>query len=259
MQAIQATPARPGSWKDAFLAGLPHLLFGASFGFTSAFRSLAAQQALTLILGIPLAAILCIAAVYAWKEKWPAWSASWLGYWIWAGLNALIQVTNILNRRFHLFVGWEFIYSLSVLAIGLYVLFIVWLSRKSRIKGILAAFFLIPILLPMFMLEFVPAYAEGFLVFASGLMAAVSAALIVQWDDWRAGAGLAVAANVIIGICYASAEAFKDGSPGSIQELLASGALFSYLKVFLLVSLAVILVPLVLWAAWDAGKRQLHT
>ena len=102
-------------------------------------------------------------------------------------------------------------------------------------------FFLIPILLPMFMLEFVPSYVEGFLVFGSGLMTAVSAALIVHWDDWRAGAGVAVAANLIMGLCYAYVETFEHYSPDSIQEVVASAALFSYLKVFMSVSLVLIL------------------
>lgn len=257
-----STPRRDrisGSWKDAFMAGLPHLMVATFIGINKLYQSPAMQPAMSLILGLPLLVGLISTAIYARKLKWPLWSASWYGYWTWLGIIALGVVCRTFNTIFNLFVDWKFNNTISLIAVILPVIGLFWLFRKSRIKAILSVFFLMPILFPLMMLEFVPDYIEALLAFASGLIAALSAALIVRWGDWRAATGLALGANLIMGISYAYVEAYKLEIPQNIIYPVKPAELLSYLTLFMIISIIVILGPLIFWRIWDFGKRALRT
>lgn len=244
--------------RDAVLAGLPHLAFSI-FNIGMLFlNSLDNDAVFEVFYGVPMLVGFLAAAVYAWRQGWPRWSASWYGYWIWAWFAMLANGAAWLNVRFNLFVEWQFTLFLLVLILLTMVVGLFWLFRHDRIRGLLASFFLMPVILPMTLLEFVPDQIEGLLALGSGLVTAACAAWIIQRGDWRTGFLMALGGNLFMGIAYSYVQVFKLDPPFPGMHIVNPPDFFFHLMTFLIGSLALIAGPLAFWKLWDLrGQRGL--
>jgi hypothetical protein len=93
-----------GTWKQVFLASMPHLLFGLLFGLNWWRQPVWLSLVLVAILGI---------TVYGWSHGKPSWVFTWMGY----TLIPLIIVGAVL---LYLPPGWAF------LAIFAYIPLAIW-------------------------------------------------------------------------------------------------------------------------------------
>ena len=105
---------RPGSWKAAFLAGLPHILMGLLIGTGKLLTTATSRpsQTMSIIAGISLMGLVVVVLFFAWRRGWPLWSASWYGYGTWAAMALIsLAISQLeLNEDWRysnaLFLGW---------------------------------------------------------------------------------------------------------------------------------------------------------
>ena len=103
-----------GTWKQALLASMPHLLFGVLFALNW-------WQGISWLLGM-LILVLSV-AVYGWWHGKPAWLFSWLGY-------SLIPVVVAGLLLLYLPKGWSWV------AILLYIPLALWLLYRITVQTI---------------------------------------------------------------------------------------------------------------------------
>ena len=243
-------------WKVAILAGLPHLLFALVPGRLLIMPNGKEDDFFEVVLGISLLLAFTAAAIHAWREGWPRWSASWFGYWIWAWFAVLANIAIWLNEKLALFVDWQFFLILLLSMLLLLVVGLYWLYRHDPIMSLLAALFLMPVGLPNSFMEFVPDRIEAFLGLGCGLITALCAAKIVRRSDFRNGLLLALGGNLLMGIAYSYVQVFKLEMPFPNLRPIHPIEFFKYLAIFILASGAVIAGPQIFWRLWDAANRR---
>lgn len=256
MQTLQSQSATrsTGSWQDMVLSGLPHLLAAACIGVNKIFQSQPSQSASTIFLFVPLLIVLVFMVAYAGRQQWPLWSASWYGYWVWVGLVLPALGLSWLNAQLGIFVDWQFDNLIAIVVLLLPVIGLFWLFRKNRRKGLLAVLFLMPVLFPQMMLEFVPDNIEAWLAFCSGLVAALSAALIVHWENWGTEIRVALGGNLLVGTAYAYVKVYKLEVPAPGMHIINPPDLIINLFIFIMASAILIFGPLLFWKA--LGHRE---
>jgi hypothetical protein len=188
---------RPGSWKAAFLAGLPHILMGLLIGTGKLLTTAASRpsQAMSIIAGVSLMGLVVIVLFFAWRRGWPLWSASWYGYGTWTAMALISFVISQLE----LDEDWRYTNALFLGWIGLCIIGYFYLFSKDRLKALLAVAFLFPMLGIMF-LEFVPDFIEGWLAIGLGLLTTLTAGAIVRLGDFPIGLRLALGVNFVNGL-----------------------------------------------------------
>jgi hypothetical protein len=246
----------PGSWGAAILAGLPHLLIVligvASFLHNGGFYQFS-QNALAA-LGISLGLLVAIILLYAWRQKWPLWSASWYGYsqFILLAISTYVIVELDLNQSWRytnaLFLGW-----IAVWGIGYLYLFF-----RDRLRALLTIFFLIPFLGVM-MLEFIPDPIEGWLFVSLALLNALTAATIVRLGSYRVSLGLVVGVNLVaaLALAYIGEYMLLDlptNAPPHNPQFLNFLAL---LALYTIVALILIGTPFLIQGVVNYGRRKL--
>ena len=194
---IRIEDRQPGALGVAVMAGLPHLLMGLLLGFgkLGVFDLVQVSQTGTAIIGIGLALLVLGVLVFAWRRGWPLWGASWYlyGTWVSVVIIGLTIESSDLEESWRytnaMFFGWILLCIIGYLAI----------LSKSKLHGLLSAAFLIPMLSVM-MLEFVPNPIEGWLANGVGLLAALTAGIVVRVGELRLGLGLVLGLNLTVGL-----------------------------------------------------------
>jgi hypothetical protein len=185
------------AWGEPLLAGLPHLLFVlASEGYT-----LAGRQVLSLVFfGLIVAAL-----VFAGIQRWPRWSAGWIGY----GL-VLAQLTSLGPGSRYTVAGgiasgipfaWaNLIFVVQVIAA---VAISLLLARRDRLSGLLMVLPAVPVLWSALVLDTARAGVKMSLFAAIGLVAALLAGGMSRTKRVWGGVGIALAANLLISLSVA--------------------------------------------------------
>jgi hypothetical protein len=247
---------QPGSWEAAILAGLPHLLMGLLMGtgllinpdHQESFQTVAA------ITGVILAFVVMGILAAAWRRSWPTWSASWYLYGTWVVLAALelgIEALNLEESWRYtngLFFGWIFTCIVGYFAI----------LTRSRLHGLLSVLFLFPLLGIMY-LEFIPDAIEGWLAICLGILAGLTAGVVVRCRDFRIGFGAALGLNLIAGLllAYVGEYQMKD-LPGNMPAHIPNpGNFLDLLALYSLFGLGVIAIPFILRGLVGFTRRNL--
>jgi hypothetical protein len=251
----QTKEPQPGTWGEAFLAGLPHLLIALLLGLgrVPIFDSQQMKQTIFALLGISLASIVAATLIFAWRKGWPLWSASWYLYGTWVIYAILEQaivsldIDNAWRYADFLFLGW-----IVFCIIGYFVLL-----SKSNLHGLLAVAALFP-MLSLTMMDFVPDPIEhGFAIFV-GLLAALTAAAIVRKGEFRFALGLVLGLNLIVGLASSYISEYK------IRTVLPNGIIHTpEFSDFLLgvgfnafFGIGLLALPFILSGIWNFGKRK---
>lgn len=248
----------PAAGKELFFAVLPHLLFmflAAASQFLSALAPNLVEEygtATTSSLAGIVAIIFAGFWVYAWRRRWPLWSASWYGYWAWI----VLAIVALANQRFSVFISWQFNNFLILGAIGLLALGYLWLIRKDPLRGLLAIFFLMPVL-SMSFIEFIPPIEEGILYLGAGLVVTLATLAILILRDVLLGALLALAANLLVGLGTSYISVFRPEYPKGIYHTPSLGEFITFLSVYAGLALVLITGPLLFWNIWDRARRRL--
>jgi hypothetical protein len=240
-----------GSWRDSFLAGVPHLLAALFIGMEMFFHNVDSYLLFRTGMGIFILAVFAAVAVYARRQRWPLWSASWYGYWSWFGVIIFVMGMISLNAMTQIFVEWKLSIALLLIALFLLVAGLFRLFRVDRLKGLLAALFLMPVLLPLMVMEFVPDAIKGYLMLGSGIVSALAAALIVHFRSWRSGIWFALGGNLIMGIVHSYVGVYKLNIPYPGEYIANPLDLLFHFLMFTAVSLVLMLGPSLFWSGWD--------
>lgn len=196
------------TWKNAFLAGLPYLLI--LLGLTLPELSLLISPSMQ---GTPAQTILetsivfvmvlsgLAAALAAWRQKWPVWSASW----------TIFVIGVLFGLVFFVLARQE---SISQDVIGLApllaALVLYRITRADRLRGLLAA---MPVMYFLWLpsMESVSDQIEVPITAICLLIYAVTAMLSTRLGDWRAALGLLLAGNAAVGLQYSFAGIYYGG------------------------------------------------
>jgi hypothetical protein len=197
---------QPSSWKELLLAALPFLAMAYTglttllYGLGVVSRKASFISVLSVVLGIGMLLVALGTFVYAWRKKFPRWSAAWYGFWLVAALLPLLLLTNLWDPpQFFYIVVQPLLWGGILLGLAW---FLYRLSCRDAVKGILAALPAMGLTWTYFQ-EFVRDDLEGAIALTSWLLIALAAVAIVRLNTLKAGVLLALGVNFIIGLAYA--------------------------------------------------------
>jgi hypothetical protein len=246
---------RPGSWKAAFLAGLPHILMGLLIGIgKSLTTATTSSQTMSIIAGVSLMGLVVVVLFFAWRRGWPLWSASWYGYGTWAAMALISFVISQLE----LDEDWRYSNALFLGWIGLCIIGYFYILSKDRLKALLAVAFLFPMLGIMF-LEFVPDFIEGWLAIGLGLLTTLTAGAIVRLGDFPIGLRLALGVNFVNGMALAYVGEYQASDlPPGIPHTPSFSNFAELLTLYLVLAFGLIGGPLLLWSLWNSAMNRVQ-
>jgi hypothetical protein len=252
MQSANMFPVRQGSWRESFLAGLPHLLIAMFIGISGANANTRLTAISGMVLMILFALGLLITIHDTWRNKWPAWSASWYGY---VGLIIFILVIlpyqdfNPPLRGLITSAGIFILLPLSLIAL------LYWLTRRNPIEGLLIAQPLI-ILYWLPVLEFIPNHIRSWLIFDMFLLSALTAMAIARINNIRKAVWMVLGASVLIGLPIAYARTYLHNIP--VGHFLAPSIdqMVGMFSIQFLAGAALAIGPVIGWGIWILAKNH---
>lgn len=251
MQVTQMVPMKQGLWRDAFWAGLPHLLIAMMVGITGVVAGTKLATISGIILALLLTAGFLATIYYTWRNHWPTWSASWYGYvGLIVLLFAILPYQDWVGTADWIFGGIHFILPLLSLATLLY-----WLSRRNPIEGLLMAMPLI-ILYWFPVMEFVPNSIRFWLTLGIFLLSALTAIMITRLNDIQKAIWLVLGASILIGLPIAYARTYWHNIPEGHFSPPTLGQMAELFSVPWLASSALVLGPILGWGIWNLGKKH---
>jgi hypothetical protein len=254
---LRETPG--GGWWETLLAMLPFLLVLLADALPKllvetgllTWEAVGMQVVNTSII-ILLAGSFLAGLILAWRQKWPAWSATW--YPIFAGAplaltSALLSL--LLGERFNDALNQELVFYLLVptfLAVLLYSV-----ARSSPLHGLLAT---LPVLYLLWLpnMEFVPDWIEVVIKVPSVALICLAIAFALHRGDWRAGLYAILAMNLLVGALFSYAGIFHGGSlpfvaPGPNLVEVARSLIPQYLAMG-----SILIGPLFAWKMRQIGR-----
>ena len=175
-----------GRRQAIFLAALPHLLLAIFTALSSIYLG-----GLISALGLLLLIVMAMAFLLAWRQQWPVWSGSWIGYWL--------LLLFPLGARLSL-PGLELLILPALLAVG------VLLFQRHPLQGLLASSPPLLFMTRAFVFELV---AGGEWVWSGvWLLLAVTAGVIVWLGSVRAGMLLLIGFHLLTGLAFALARSY---------------------------------------------------
>ena len=225
--------SQPGSWPDAALAGLPHLLVVAL-----ALLPLGTVQNRSTVYPVFLFILpffILAALALAWRRGWPRWSASW---YVYVGIVVILLPQRALFAVPLIFAGWLY-----------------GITRQDQIKGLLIA---TPLMLLFWspVLEFVEPTIHNSIQLGMVLLAAALAVAIVRLNNVRIGLWLALDASLLTGLLAAYARTYWHNLPPEYSEPPTLAALAGRFAPQMLVGSALVIGPLLFWGLGEIGKRS---
>jgi hypothetical protein len=249
----------PGSWGEAFLSGLPHLLMGLLIGVgklltTSPTTQL--TQSVSVVLGLSLGLLVVIVMIYAWRRKWPLWSASWYGY----SIFILMGIVTYIISKIDINESWRYTNAVFLSWLAIWGIGYLYLFFRDRLRALLTIFFFIP-LLGVMMLEFIPDPIEGWLGISLGLLTALTAATIVRLGSYRVTLGLVIGVNVVAALILAYIGEYKilDLPPGVPSHMPRFENFLELLILYSIVALILMGTPFLIKGLIDFGRRKLFS
>ena len=251
MQGTPFLPLRKGTWGESFWAGLPHLLFALFFVISRGVTTTGLAALSETILVLLLFAGLLVTIYYTWRDRWPAWSASWYGY-----VGLVILLFSILPYQDwagiakQIFVTLRFALVVLTIAVLLY-----WLSRRNPIEGLLMT--MPVIILHWFpVMEFIPNSIRLWLTFWLFLLSALTAITITRLNDIRKAVWLMLGASVLSGLPIAYARTYWHNIPEGHFSPPTIGQMAELFALPWLASGALVLGPILGWGVWNLGRKH---
>jgi hypothetical protein len=254
--ALASTERHPGTWGEAFLAGLPHLLMGLLIGVGKIITPPTLPSQTNNAIAITMLLLVVTILIVAWRRAWPLWSASWYLYGIWVSMAIIsLAIQNLALEDGWRYTNAVFLGWILVCFIGYFVI-----MMKSKLHALLAIFFLFP-LLGILLLEFIPNPIEGWVAIFLGLLSALTAGIIVRLGDFRIGLGLVLGVNLLAGLAIAYISEYKmldlpAGIPAHVPRFFNFMGLLVF---YTIIALGVIAAPFILRGLWSFAKRTRFT
>lgn len=220
-----------------FILSIPQLLLLSGAATRDAYTISIVQA----IVGGSMPLLLLGSLIYAWRTKWPRWSATWylpfclLLMFPIVYLSTLFEDVSMLADIFSEFAAY-FLLPM-IIALLLY-----WVTRLDPIKGLLAVLPIVTFIWTPNM-EFVPDQVEIPISILSMVFAAAGAVAILKLGDWRSGLRLTILVAALIGLPHSYAGIYLGGSlPSSAADPSILEVMKNFIPQFLAVS-TIILGP----------------
>ena len=256
-RAIRENGSERGSWKDAALAGLPHLLLGLILGLPGLLRATGVLAPYTqgipvseTLLDVGLAATIIPVLVTAWRRGWPRWSASWTAYGLVVVALPLVMLVQD-GTTPTLLSG-----ALMFVAIPLALAWLLYgVTRRDRLKGLLAA---LPVVTAAWhpILEFVPFPTRASVLLGGWLVTALAAAAILRLGRVRAGVWLVIGVSLLVGLPFSYARTYLHAIPAAHAAEPTVWGVVHRLAPQWLASSTLVIGPRLAWALRELGKRS---
>ena len=256
-QAAFGDKNRPGSWRDAALAGLPHLLVALVTGLPGLLRAYGVLAPYTqgmpvseILLDLGLAGTIVLVLIYAWRRSWPRWSASWYGYGLAVAVAPVVMLLQ--DGTTPTVLSGAFVFVVTPLALA-WLLYKV--ARRDRLKGLLAA---LPVVTAMWfpILEFVPPPVRAPITLGGWLVTALVAVAIMRLGNVQVGVWLVIGVSLLVGLPFSYARTYLHDIPPAHAAEPSVWGLVNRFAPQLLASSTLVIGPLLARALRELGKRS---
>ncbi|MBN1812322.1 MAG: hypothetical protein JXA14_10835 [Anaerolineae bacterium] len=192
-------------WGEPLLAGLPHLLFVLALEGATLIRYLGSASVDKQVPPLVFFGLIVAALVFAGTQRWPRWSAGWIGY----GL-VMAQLTPLGPGSQYTITGGiasgiPFVWAglIFVAQVVAAVVLSLLLARRDWLSGLLMVLPSVPVLWSALALDIVRAEVRLPLLVAIGLVTALLAGGLSCTKRAWGGVGVALAVNLSINLSVA--------------------------------------------------------
>jgi len=242
--------SQPGTWKEALLAGVPHLLIASILlvitiipYITESTSSQKAFEIASLVLAWSVVGVLILAFIIAWRRGWPRWSASYYFYMFLALASPLLILFQ--DREYMLL---YFVYTI-VLVVWIYSV-----TQRDVIKGLL---FITPVAILSWwlVLEFIPSAIQNPLQVGMLLITALAAILITRFGDWRTGIWIIIGSCILVGLPISYFRTYHHNIPPEHADSATIAMFTGRFAQALFWSSMLVIAPLLIWVLWELSKK----
>ena len=258
---MSETTRRGGTWGEATLAGLPHVLFPliAAISLIAHYLKLvrinedAAMLAFANAAMLAFAGVIAVMLVFAWRRHWPRWAATWIGYglivaWIAPfGLGGGYTVTSWLASQMPTALADLFFFTQILFSFGVGFL----LAGRDRLSGLLVALPAVPMCWSWIESDDIYSAIGLPLFIGAGLATALTAAVMVRSGHKQVGIRLALLVNLLTRLPFTYARLYHHDYllPPTTLEAIAVSVRNVVIGSILVTG------PLWGWALWEQGRR----
>ena len=241
---------RGGTWGEATLAGLPHVLFASIAAYCLRLgRGWVYDDAAMLAFTGVIVAML----IFAWRRRWPRWAAGWIGYglimaWIAPfGVGGGYTVTGWLSSQMPTTLANLFFFAQILFSFGVGFL----LAGRDRLSGLLVALPAVPMCWCWADSDAAHSAIGLPLFISAGLATALTAAAIVRSGHKQVGIRLALLVNLLTRVPFTYARLYHHDY---LPPPTTLGAIGTFVRD---VAIGAILItgPLWGWALWERARR----
>ena len=253
---------RGGTWGEAALAGLPHMLFPliAAISLIAHYlkwvwinEDAAATWAFANAAMLAFAGVIAVMLIFAWRRRWPRWAASWIGYglivaWIAPfGLGGEYTITSWLASQMPTTLANVFFFTQILFSFGVGFL----VAGRDRLSGLLVALPAVPMCWAWIESDDIYSAIGLPLFIGAGLATALTAAVMVYSGHEQVGIRLALLVNLLTRLPFTYARLYHH------EYLLPPTTLEAVAVSVRNVVIGAILVtgPSWGWALWEQGRR----
>lgn len=244
-------PMKKGSWGDATWAGLPHFLLAVLAATTTLVADSRLATLSGIVIGFSLLAGFLATILYTWRDRWPAWTASWYGY-----VGLIVLLFSILPNMAWVGLAATLYAAIRAVLLVLAVATVLyWLTRRNPIEGLLMATPLM-ILYWLPVTEFIPNEIRLWLTVWLFLPIALTSATITRLNDIRSAVWFVLGASVLTGLPIAFARTYLHNIPAGHYTAPSLGKMAEIFATPWLASGALVIAPVLGWGLWNLGKRH---
>jgi hypothetical protein len=235
-------------WWQAFLAGLPHLLYPLSIKGPGLLSVITSEPVKWSLAYNSFWILVIIALLFSWRRKWPRWSASWVGY-------GSVMLFDILIDTAQTYYGSLLENEAVLLWLVITMAVFFWMAKRDWLNGLLVVLPVAPMFYTYIGLDGVKGTVpESVYFIIVGLLMMLIVMAIVRTGNLRAAIWLVLGAAGLIGLPVSYMTTYYSNIPAYIEyEPTVSEMVRSYfISVLIFVIFA---MPLWSLALWTKGRR----
>ena len=252
-------PAPRGSWLEAFLAGLPHFLFGLYVGLPPLLKVIGVEASfavLQIVLNTLFALASLTSLIILLRLGRPRWIAAWYLYWILAGFYLIAGF--ILPG----FPPWLEPYHWIIMPIVLTLLFLCTgyllyrIAARDRLRAVLTA---VPAMLGLWAMNMVlfPPASQAIGGLASSLLAALICIAAVRLNRPAPGLALVVGMIALAGLTITFLGIYLSGSLPYSEPVPSLRAVWKFFSPLFGATAALAIGPQLAVTLRELGQRSL--
>jgi hypothetical protein len=243
----QVNPSQ-APWRQAILAGLPHLLYPLSIEGPSLLRVITSGPINWRLSHDSFWALVIIALLFSWRQKWPRWSASWIGY-------GSVMLFDVLISTAQTYYGSLLENEAVVLWLLITMAVFFWMAKRDWLSGLLVVLPVVPMFSTYIVLDGVKGTVpEAVYFIAVGILMMLMVTAIVRIGNLRTAIWLVLGGCGLISLPASYMETYYRNVPSYVDYV---PTIMEMVRSFLIGCLIFIIFATPLWslALWTQGRR----